>query len=490
MNNRPLNAILAAVAIGIARSISATTFTIDNVNAPGVGFNDITPVAPIAGNAGTTIGQQRLIVLQQATAVWAALLNSPVEIRVQASMAPLSCTVESGLLGAAGPAAAAAGFPNAPRANTSYTIAEANSLFGADLDPGDDDIVARFNISIDGVNPDCLTGMSWWYGIDPSVTPPDTTFALLPIMIHELGHGLGFDSSEDATTGSFGTMDLPVWAYYLFDEQAGLLWKDMTAEQRVASAVNDPYLVWAGPRTNKQAGEYLKPGNALIINSPEPLAGIDEVGTASFGPQVPELGITGDLVLVDDGVAGAGTPPGTTSDGCETPFVSDVVGKIALIDRGLCVFTVKAENAQAAGAIAVIFVDNTVESAGGPLTMGGTGPTVTIPSYGIRQALGDSIKAALATATVNVTLGHANLGVNQGCVRMYAPSAIVPASSVSHFHLDAFPALLMQPQYSATVFNQVDLTLPLLADIDWSTNAEDFLFVDGFDTNPCQHVQP
>ena len=37
------------------------TITIVNMNAPGVGFNDPTPAAPVGGNPGTTVGQQRLI---------------------------------------------------------------------------------------------------------------------------------------------------------------------------------------------------------------------------------------------------------------------------------------------------------------------------------------------------------------------------------------------------------------------------------------------
>jgi PA domain len=264
----------------------------------------------------------------------------------------------------------------------------------------------------------------------------------------------------------------------------------MSDSQRMASSINDPYLVWTGPRTNKQAGAYLQPGNALIINTPAALAGTYEVGTAAFGSQVPAAGITGDVVLVDDGVAGVGTPSGTTTDGCESPFVSDVSGKIALMERGFCNFTVKTKNAQDAGAIAVIFADNVVESGGFPLSPQGTDATITIPSYAITQALGASIKTALAADTVNVTLGHANIAVNQGCIRMYAPNPLVQGSSVSHFHLDAIPDLLMEPYLNPTVFNKVDLTLPLFADIDWSTNIEDFIFLDGFDPNPCQHVQP
>src|SRR5450755_4748975 len=84
MNNKALIAAIAAVALGAASPSFATTISIDNVNAPGVGFNDTTPATPVAGNAGTTLGQQRLIVFQQAASTWAALLNSGVDIKVRA----------------------------------------------------------------------------------------------------------------------------------------------------------------------------------------------------------------------------------------------------------------------------------------------------------------------------------------------------------------------------------------------------------------------
>mgnify|MGYP003499200830 CR=1 FL=1 len=48
---------------------------------------------------------------------------------------------------------------------------------------------------------------------------------------------------------------------------------------------------------------------------------------------------------------------GTTGDGCE-PITSNVVGKVALMDRGNCGFAIKAKNAQNAGASAVVIADN------------------------------------------------------------------------------------------------------------------------------------
>ena len=45
---------------------AAATIVIINGNAAGVGFNDPTPAAPVGGNTGTTLGEQRLIAFQHA----------------------------------------------------------------------------------------------------------------------------------------------------------------------------------------------------------------------------------------------------------------------------------------------------------------------------------------------------------------------------------------------------------------------------------------
>jgi extracellular elastinolytic metalloproteinase len=93
--------------------------------------------------------------------------------------------------------------------------------------------------------------------------------------------------------------------------------------------------------------------------------------------------LSGDVVLVNDGT-------GTTSDGCET--LTGLAGKIALVDRGTCDFTVKVMNAQKAGAIAAIVANNT----GGTdyFAMGGTNRRITIPSIMIGQNDGATLRAA------------------------------------------------------------------------------------------------
>ena len=66
------------------------TITIVNINAPGVGFNDPTPVAPVGGNTGTTLGQQRLIAFQHAAEIWGQTLDSPVPVVVRAQFTALA----------------------------------------------------------------------------------------------------------------------------------------------------------------------------------------------------------------------------------------------------------------------------------------------------------------------------------------------------------------------------------------------------------------
>ena len=60
-------------------------------------------------------------------------------------------------------------------------------------------------------------------------------------------------------------------------------------------------------------------------------------------------------------------------------------------------------NAQNAGAIAVVVGDNT--AGGPPAGLGGADPTITIPSVRITLADAQTLKAALAGGSVNVTLG-------------------------------------------------------------------------------------
>jgi extracellular elastinolytic metalloproteinase len=110
---------------------------------------------------------------------------------------------------------------------------------------------------------------------------------------------------------------------------------------------------------------------------------------ADFGPPLTTAGVTGPLVLGDDGV-------GTGTDGCEAlPTVA--TGTVILVDRGTCNFTVKAINVQRANGAAMLVVNNIPGPAVG--MGGGQGGRIKIPSLMVSQDDGVPLRAGAPAAT-------------------------------------------------------------------------------------------
>jgi hypothetical protein len=379
------------------------------------------------------------------------------------------------VLGTAGAESIFRDFPNAPLAGTWYPAALANSLAGTDLGGvglGHEEIYAQFNLDID--NGTCLSGITgWYYGTDPVADPPPAdTIPLLPVVFHELAHGLGFQTFTNTATGGFNGGLPDIWASFLADAVTGTTWRDMaTNSERQASAISDPNLIWTGPNVTANLSVFLDPAPSLIINSPESIAGQSLAKRATFGGSIVAPGVTGDVV--------AALP----ADGCVSiTNPEEITGNIALIDRGACTFTVKVANAEAAGAVAVIVANNVPT---GLPSMAGADPNITIPSYGVLQSVGASIRDELVSGAVNVTLGFGTelSATNGGFIRMYAPNPRQQLYSVSHFTLDAFPSLFMAPNFDLSRFGEADLAISLFRDIGWSTNPtpDDRIFFDGFE---------
>lgn len=118
----------------------------------------------------------------------------------------------------------------------------------------------------------------------------------------------------------------------------------------------------------------------LEITAPSGLAGQYPAVPADFGGELPANGIAGEIVLASDGT-------GTTQDACEA-ITNNISGKIALIQRGQCNFTVKVKNAQTAGATAVIMYQNDSTP---PIVMGGEDDSINIPAVMINMSLGNNI---------------------------------------------------------------------------------------------------
>ena len=437
-----------------AGSIAAATITIINQDGAGEGFNDPAAAAPVGGNPGATVGAQRLYVFQYAANIWGGILPSGVGIRVQAKFDPLSCTATSGVLGSAGPVTVWRDFSGAILAGHWYHAALANKLTGFDLDGTGNDISATFNSDIGGAT--CLP-VGWYYGVDGN---EGGQIELLPVVLHELGHGLGFSTTTNGQTGAYLATFPGVFDHFLYDNTLALHWDQMNAGQRVTSGLNCQSLTWDGANVTGAAPSRLGAKPFMRVNTPGGIAGDYEIGPATFGPALTSAGITGNIVLVNDGT-------GTTTDGCEA-IINSVAGKIALIDRGTCAFTVKVKNAQNAGALAVIIADNV---AGCPPTgLAGTDATITIPSVRITQADGATLKANLGTG-VDVTLrvdAAKRAGTDaSGRLRMFSPNPYQAGSSISHWDTSAEPSLLMEPASTNELSSDVDLTRQNFADIGW-----------------------
>jgi extracellular elastinolytic metalloproteinase len=152
------------------------------------------------------------------------------------------------------------------------------------------------------------------------------------------------------------------------------------------------------------------PPAVVRVNLPTTFADFDDgdrvlsAATASFGARLKDLSEaqrTGDLALGNDNSTGDGT--GTPNDGCE-PLVGFPAGKIALLDRGLCEFGVKALNAQQAGAKGMVLANTLGREIGNPMGPGAVGNQVTIPSVMIGESNGTRLKTALNAGVVNLTL--------------------------------------------------------------------------------------
>jgi hypothetical protein len=209
-------------------------------------------------------------------------------------------------------------------------------------------------------------------------------------VMHDVSYNYGFDeASGNFQVNTYG--------------KGGLGNDDVRAEAQDGSGTNNANFGTGvdGTRPRMQMFIWTHPRPNTVTVSGGPAAGNYVAARATFGPQLNATGVSGSVVLVNDGVIGPAVPPaaaGTLTDGCE-PF-GGVAGKIALVDRGFCNFTAKVANAQNAGALAVIVVNNV---AGNPTTMGFTAPIppIVIPSVMVSLDDGNLFKA---NVPLNATL--------------------------------------------------------------------------------------
>ena len=171
-------------------------------------------------------------------------------------------------------------------------------------------------------------------------------------------------------------------------------------------------------------------GFAMRITAPAPIAGVYE---AVFQPwSTPLAGVIAGPVQYGDGAGG-------NLDGCDPFPAGSLAGKIVLVDRGDCNFTLKIKTIGDAGGILGIIG---MIAPGDPFTGsdGGDAP-ITIPGYMVSQVTANRIKANLATVQVlfdpangiplvGVTVGSSSRGpsMDHNAIK---PEIGAPGASVS-----------------------------------------------------------
>jgi FG-GAP-like repeat/Kre9/KNH-like N-terminal Ig-like domain len=235
----------------LAARPEAATINIVNGDGAGEGFNDATIVAPEGGNNGTTRGEQRTNLFNFAAAIWGAFLDTNVSINVNSQFNSLSpCTTSGGVLGSAGTTTIFRDFSAAEYTGTWYHVALANKRQGSDLNGATAEINARFNSDVDN---GCLgAGTRFYYGLNN--TTPGGRINLLVVLLHEMGHGLGFSSFANGSTGTLNSGFPDVYTRNMYDRTTGKYWHEMTDAERMTSALNAGNVLWDGPNVRNASG--------------------------------------------------------------------------------------------------------------------------------------------------------------------------------------------------------------------------------------------
>ena len=194
--------------------------------------------------------------------------------------------------------------------------------------------------------------------------------------LHDWFYDVGFDeASGNAQADNFG--------------RGGLGGDAMRAEALDYSGTNNANMLTpadgAPPRMQMYRFVNDIPPQAEVV-APSGVAGaVGSMRGAAFGPQVFDL--TADVVDV------------APANGCTAFAAGSLMGQIALLDRGGCNFSQKVLNAENAGAVGVVVVNNVGEA---PIRMGtGVGAPI-IPSIHIAQATGAAWRSAGGTIRLHM----------------------------------------------------------------------------------------
>lgn len=273
-------------------------------------------------------------------------------------------------------------------AGAEYTITRGNNVYAYE---------DTSNTNAPGYSPNGGPNLEFNFPFNNAAQPPSyidaaiTNLFYMNNSMHDIWYRYGFDeASGNFQANNYGN--------------GGLDGDYVRAEAQDGSGINNANFATPGDGSHPRMQMYVWPfnsntGNFLTIHTPSNIAGVYLTSTASFGPSLPAVPITGNLVLLEDHMV-------PTNDGCDSIVnAAQLHGKIVLIDQGNCGFTDKIQAAQDAGAIAVV-IANTV---GFLFVMSGTSNSINIPSVMVLPNVANSLKTALQNGAVQVSIDNAGI---------------------------------------------------------------------------------
>jgi hypothetical protein len=203
------------------------------------------------------------VAFQKAVDYWEELIISPVTIEIDAEFVPLG----SNVLGSAGPETIHRNECAAMTTATWYPSAVANALCTTDLNGSVSEGSASFNSSFS-------QGGGWYFGLDGN--PAGNQWDFVTVVMHELGHALGFLGSMNVTgnNGRWGFSSFPpvnpmifdIYAENAADGTGNVLWSDPgfpNPGPALKTQLTSQSVYFAGPATMTANG-----GNAARLYAP------------------------------------------------------------------------------------------------------------------------------------------------------------------------------------------------------------------------------
>lgn len=217
-----------------------------------VQFNAIYTDADGSGFFDPTLGTARQTAFQYACGIWSGYLGTSYAgetINISASFTGMGGTSSSATLGGAGPETFnALNFGLGPTGYLWANAANANHWVGQDMG-ADVEIAAQFNSDVD--NNTVLGTKSFYYGLDGNC---GTDIDFVSVLLHEIGHGLGFTSLINPASGAYYTLhpyipNTPSLYDYFLGKANGdgsyTLLADMSDAERLAASTSDE-IYWLG----------------------------------------------------------------------------------------------------------------------------------------------------------------------------------------------------------------------------------------------------